>query len=69
MAGLLATLGGAGFVLEATAEQLAARGFTRVADVAPILQPIYAVVHLRHRSNPVHRRLIRIVGTELGHGI
>ncbi|MFT4151437.1 MAG: LysR family transcriptional regulator [Paracoccaceae bacterium] len=66
IAGLLTTLGGAGFVLEETADALAPQGFRRVADVAPISQPIFACVHMRHRSNPVHRRLTRIVGAQLG---
>lgn len=68
VAGLLTTLGGAGFVLEQTARQLATQGFHRVSDVEPIIQPIYAAVHMRHRSDPVHRRLAAIVGARLDRG-
>ncbi len=65
VAGLVAQIGGAGFVLDQTAEALVAQGFHRVGDVAPIDQPIYAALHLRNRLNPVHRRLLRITGAEL----
>ncbi|HSF63450.1 MAG TPA: LysR family transcriptional regulator, partial [Paracoccaceae bacterium] len=61
VAGLLSTLGGAGFVLEETAQALVAQGFRAVADVAPIGQPVQAAVHLRHRTQPMHRALLRIV--------
>lgn len=62
VAGLLTTLGGAGFVLAETATALVAGGaFHAVADVAPITQPVYAAVHLRHRTSALHRRLLGIV--------
>ncbi|MDZ4137880.1 MAG: LysR family transcriptional regulator [Erythrobacter sp.] len=67
VAGLLATLGGAGFVLEEAATQLAAHGrFQLVSDVPAITQPVYAAMHLRHRTSPLHRRLLRIVQKRLG---
>ena len=66
VAGLLASLGGAAFVLEATAERMIGQnGFRAVGDVAPISQPIYAVMHQRHRTSRLHRRLTRIVGQEI----
>ena len=66
VAGLLQTMGGAGFVLEDTAKALvAAGGFRMVADVEPIAQPIYAVMHHRHRTSRMQRRLTRIVAKEI----
>lgn len=66
VAGLLQTMGGAGFVLEDTAERLVANGaFHMVGDVEAIAQPIYAVMHLRHRTSRMHRRLTRIVAKEI----
>jgi DNA-binding transcriptional LysR family regulator len=61
VAGLLAALGGAGFVLEDTATALAPLGFRPVADMAPITQPVFAATHLRHRTSALHRRLLKIV--------
>ena len=58
VAGLLQTMGGSGFVLEDTAHKLASGGqFHLVSDVEPIAQPIYAVMHHRHRTSRMHRRL------------
>lgn len=66
VAGLLASLGGAGFVLEETASQLiASHGFRLVTDLPAITQPVYAAMHLRHRPSPLHRRLTRIVQRQL----
>ena len=66
VAGLLQTMGGAGFVLEDTAQALASGGqFHLVSDVEPIAQPIYAVMHHRHRTSRMHRRLTRIVAKEI----
>lgn len=65
VAGLLASMGGSAFVLEETAAQLVAgAGFQMVADVAPISQPIFALMHQRHRTSGMHRRLTRIVARE-----
>jgi hypothetical protein len=68
VAGMLTALGGSAFVLEETAGALGAAGFVRVADVAPISQPVYAAMHLRHRTSALHRRLTRIVERELKRG-
>ena len=66
VAGLLGSMGGSGFVLEATAQKMiASGGFQAVEDVGPISQPIYAVIHQRHRTNRMHRRLTRIVARAL----
>lgn len=65
VAGLLATMGGAGFVLEETATRMIANGFHAVEDVEPISQPIFAVMHQRHRTSRMHRRLTRIVAREI----
>ncbi len=66
VAGLLQNMGGAAFVLQETAERLVASGtFRMVGDVDAIAQPIYAVMHLRHRTSRMHRRLTRIVAKEI----
>lgn len=65
VAGLLAALGGAAFVLDDTAAALAPQGFRPVADVAPITQPVFAATHLRHRTSALHRRLLKIVERQL----
>lgn len=66
VAGLLATMGGSGFVLEATAQKMVAGGgFHLVKDVDPIGQPVFAVMHQRHRTSRMHRRLTRIVSKRL----
>jgi DNA-binding transcriptional LysR family regulator len=62
MFGLLTAMGGAGFVMEDSAEALIATGrFHMVKDVEPITQPVYGVVHLRHRTSGMHKRLTQIV--------
>ncbi|MDT8856127.1 LysR family transcriptional regulator [Paracoccaceae bacterium Fryx2] len=62
VAGLLTTLGGAGFVLEDTARHLVdTAGFHMVTDVPAIPQPVFAAIHQRHRTSRLHRRLLRIV--------
>lgn len=67
VAGLLTALGGSGFVLDDTATaMIAAGGFHAVAEVAPIRQPVFAVMHQRHRTQPLHRRLTRIVARQFG---
>lgn len=66
VAALLTTMGGAGFVLEETADAMVAQGrFRRVNDVAKVQQPVFAATHLRHRISPLHRRLLRIVQQQL----
>lgn len=67
VAGLLQSIGGAGFVLQDTAQALVATGnFHLVTDVAPLTQPVYAAMHLRHRTSALHRRLLKIVERQLG---
>lgn len=65
--GLLTSLGGAGFVLDRTAQALVEGGkFARVTDVEPITQPVYAVMHQRHRPQRMHRRLTKTVQKVFG---
>ncbi len=64
---LLTSLGGSGFVLDASARALVDSGQCRyVADVEPILQEVYAAVHVRHRHARAHRRLLAIVRQHFG---
>jgi DNA-binding transcriptional LysR family regulator len=66
VAGLLVSMGGAAFVLADTAETLVGQGrFKMVTDVEPIGQPIFVVMHQRHRTSRMHRRLTRIVAREI----
>ena len=66
VAGLLLAMGGSAFVLEDTAKTLVEGGrFHLVEDVEPIGQPTYAVMHQRHRTSRMHRRLTRIVAREI----
>lgn len=63
---LLQTMGGAGYVLEKAAAALIESGQFKAVSDAPVLnQPVYAAMHLRHRVNPMHRRLRRIVYSRL----
>lgn len=67
VSGLLKTLGGAGFVLERSAAELIAEGkFAAVTDVEPITQPVYVVMHLRHRPQRMYRRLVKTVQKHFG---
>jgi DNA-binding transcriptional LysR family regulator len=65
VAGLLGVMGGSGFVLEETAARMVGAGFQAVTDVEPIAQPIFAVMHQRHRTSRMHRRLTSIVAREI----
>jgi LysR family transcriptional regulator, flagellar master operon regulator len=66
VASLMAAMGGSGYVLEKTADQLLARGgYTRVADAPVLRQPVYGAFHIRHRITPLHRRLQRVVRRRL----
>lgn len=60
VAALIVALGGSGYVLAETAAALAARGIGPVADAAPIVQPVHAAVHIRNRTNALHRRLVAL---------
>ncbi len=62
VSGLLQAMGGAAFVLDRTAKQLIEGGkFAAVTDVEPISQPAYAVMHQRHRTQRMHKRLTKTV--------
>lgn len=66
VAGLLTSMGGSGFVLADTAKAMTEAGaFQLVEDVDPISQPIFAVMHQRHRTSRMHRRLTRIVARQI----
>jgi LysR family transcriptional regulator, flagellar master operon regulator len=67
VAALLQAMGGAGFVLERTAAALIESGkFAAVTDIAPITQPVYVVMHQRHRPQRLHRRLTKTVLKHFG---
>jgi LysR family transcriptional regulator, flagellar master operon regulator len=57
---LLMALGGAAYVPEETARTLPAP-FVRVTDAPVIGQPVHAATHLRHRTQPMHRTLLRLM--------
>ena len=64
---LVMAMGGSGYVLERTADELVkAARVRRVADAPVMRQPVYAALHIRHRTTPVHRRLLRVVLRKLG---
>lgn len=59
---LLMAMGGSGYVLEKTADELVEAGkVSRVADAPVLRQPCYAALHIRHRIAPLHKRLRRVV--------
>ena len=67
VAALLQSMGGAGFVLDRTAAAMIETGkFAAVTDVEPITQPVYVVMHQRHRPQRMHRRLTRTVVKQVG---
>ena len=56
---LLASLGGAGYVMESHARDLVtAGGFQMVVDAPVIRQPVYAAMHLRNRTATTHKRMV-----------
>ena len=57
---LLMTIGGAAYVPE-DAVALLPPGFAAVADAPVIGQPVHAATHLRHRTQPMHRTLLKIM--------
>lgn len=66
VAALLNAMGGAGYVLEDTAAEMIAGGrFRAVLDAPALTQPVFAAMHLRHRTSPLHRRLTAIVRQNL----
>lgn len=61
VAGLLTALGGTAYVLTETAAELAAAGIAHpVADAPAIAQPVHTVVHIRNRTNALHRKLVAL---------
>ncbi|QYK40652.1 MAG: LysR family transcriptional regulator [Paracoccaceae bacterium] len=60
VASLLLAMGGAAYVLEDTARAMGA-AVSPVADAPAIGQPVQAATHLRHRTSPMHRTLLRIM--------
>lgn len=59
---LLMAMGGSGYVLKATADGLVAGGgFFHVTDAPDLRQPVFAAVHIRHRTQALHRRLTQLV--------
>ncbi len=67
VAALLQSMGGAAFVLQRTATALIETGkFAAVTDVDPITQPVYVVMHQRHRPQRMHRRLTKTVMKHFG---
>lgn len=67
MVGLLTAMGGAGYVLADSAEALLAADprFALLRDVPVITQAVYGVMHLRHRTSGMHKRLAQIVARKM----
>lgn len=66
VAALLDRLGGSGYLPDHAAAPLATTGrFHRVTDAPAIGQPVFAAVHLRHRTTPRHRALLRVVQAQM----
>ena len=69
VAGLLQRLGGSTYVLQETAQSLAAAGEARMVRDAPsISQTVFAALHLRNRHRPTHRRLVRLLRSSFEEG-
>jgi DNA-binding transcriptional LysR family regulator len=64
--GMLGSLGGTAYVLETSARGLVRDGrFRLVADAPPIAQDVFLSMHARHRQSLIHKRLARIVQSQL----
>jgi LysR family transcriptional regulator, flagellar master operon regulator len=64
---LILAMGGSGYVLDKTAAELVASGRCRaVADAPDLRQPVFATIHIRHRTQALHRRLIQLVARHFG---
>jgi LysR family transcriptional regulator, flagellar master operon regulator len=64
---LLTVMGGSGYVLVKTADDLiASGGFTAVEDAADLKQPVFAALHIRHRTQVLHRKLTQMVARHFG---
>jgi DNA-binding transcriptional LysR family regulator len=62
IAAMLEKLGGTAFLPEETARKVTAGGIARiVADVEPILQPVFIGVHVRNRHKPAIRKLMAVL--------
>jgi DNA-binding transcriptional LysR family regulator len=59
---LLMAMGGSGYVLEKSAAELVTSGRFRPVEDAPLLrQPVFAALHIRHRTQSLHRKLTQLV--------
>lgn len=59
---LLTAMGGSGYVLEKSAAELVGLGrFQAVEDAPDLRQPVYAALHIRHRTHTLHRKLTQLV--------
>lgn len=59
---LLTTLGGSGYVMRATAEQMIASQTARAAnDAVDILQTVYAAITVRSKHRSPHRRMVQVL--------
>jgi DNA-binding transcriptional LysR family regulator len=66
VAALLDRLGGSAYLPDHAAAALLGTGrFHRVTDAPAIGQPVFAAVHLRHRTTPRHRALLRVVQAQV----
>jgi DNA-binding transcriptional LysR family regulator len=64
---LLTVMGGSGYVLEKTSEELiATQRFRRVDDAPDLRQPVFAALHIRHRTQGLHRKLTQLVARNFG---
>jgi DNA-binding transcriptional LysR family regulator len=64
---LLSAMGGSGYVLEKSAVELVSGGrFMAVADAPSLRQPVFAAIHIRHRTLPLHRKLTQLVARHFG---
>jgi len=64
---LLSAMGGSGYVLEKTAAELLAAGRFMGDEEAPELrQPVFAALHIRHRTQSLHRKLTQLVARHFG---
>ena len=68
VAGLLQSMGGAGYVMQVTAETMVAEGRFRFIKDAPVIrQPVYAASHVRDRISNLHKLLQRTVQARFAH--
>jgi DNA-binding transcriptional LysR family regulator len=66
VAALLDRLGGTAYLPDHAAAALLDTGrFHRVTDAPAIAQPVFAAVHLRHRTTPRHRALLAVVQAQM----